>query len=96
MTTQTLIDFINDQTRLGVAREAITNMLIGQGWALADVDEAYGQILKKKESLVVVQPLPVPVQKPKSKILKIAVVIIIIGCLVAGGIYAYYNYFPNL
>lgn len=57
MTNQPLLDFVKNQTQLGLSRDAITNMLLGQGWTVADVNEAFATV----EALNPVHSSPVPI-----------------------------------
>jgi len=41
MITKPMLDFINGQMSQGMTREAITKMLMSEGWTSSDVDEAY-------------------------------------------------------
>ena len=60
-----MLDFIKNQMSLGVSREAITKMLIGQGWTVSDVEEAYRGLQQMPEvAKQVVAPPVQPVSRP--------------------------------
>ena len=48
-----LIEYINNQTKLGVSRDAIRSALVGAGWSAADVDDT----LKSVEPAKAAQPV---------------------------------------
>ena len=59
MVTDQLLNFIKDQMGKGVSREAIAKMLIGQGWAQLDVDQAWNAV-----NPMPVTPRPAPIATP--------------------------------
>lgn len=85
MINQKLIDYINQETRLGVIREKITSDLVVAGWQETDINEAFEAFKKSFSSH----------RKPINfkKILLIIGLILIGIALIGGGVYAYNAYF---
>jgi len=105
MTTEPLLDFIKSQLQLGVSKAAITTMLIGQEWSPTDINEAFDIIANAPAAKMTTEPsMPQPVSsrgqevmnssrnKSQSHLVAICVTILIIVCLGAVGVLAYYTW----
>jgi hypothetical protein len=66
MNNQPLIDFIKVQIQLGASRDAITAMLLSQGWTSMDVDEAFAAL--NASSPIVIAPPAAPLPSPPSSV----------------------------
>ncbi len=105
-----LLSFIKSQLESGNNRETITKMLLGQGWTMVDIDQAFG-ILNSSNIPV---PPPISIPSPSSSIAQnqpssvtsvqkkgntgIIIGIIIFLLLIGVGVYTYITYFskPNI
>ncbi len=97
MVNQQLLDYIKQQTQVGVSKENIKTALLGIGWQAADIEETFGASgsVSTMAAPQAVAPQVVSA-RPAGKFKKILVAIgIVIGGLliVGGGAWAYLNYF---
>ena len=44
MVNQQLLDFIKEQIQKGLAKEIISQELLGNGWTIGDIEEGFGKI----------------------------------------------------
>lgn len=64
----------------GVAKEDIKNVLISSGWPTTDVEEAF--------RMIYLTP-----QKSKKLLSLILIILVAVGLLAGGGVFAYFYYF---
>ena len=65
MITEQLVAYIKEQSSAGMAREAVTGILIAQGWQKSDIDAAFAIALQPPMPAPAEQPLPPAVQEPQ-------------------------------
>jgi hypothetical protein len=83
MITPELVSYIKSQLALGIDRQALTASLLGQGWSVADIQEAFNSLNSNISSI---NNIGINLQ-PKKTFPKFIYAVIAILLVVAGAIY---------
>ena len=105
MVNQQLLDYIKEQLAAGVAKDAIQQALVGQGWNVTDITETFAALVPQPAPAAAPVPQPAPptmapiqssvsepVTKPQSHLM-LWILILVLLVASAGGAAAYYYYF---
>ncbi|MBY0294363.1 hypothetical protein K2Q08_03465 [Patescibacteria group bacterium] len=105
MVNQQLLDYIKQQLAAGTAKDAIQQALVGQGWNVSDIAEAFAALVPQPAPVAPVAPQPAPATmaplqtsisqpaaKPQSHLM-LWILILVLLIASAGGAVAYYYYF---